>query len=236
LPSLRARFFNWTMKATFKSKPTHLIDAKILRANADSFAPKSVPKGISLEVVDQNGVKGEWHRPTLAKDGRVIYFLHGGGYVFGSPKAYRAFTFALGPKAEADIFSLDYRMAPEHLFPKAVDDAVAGYQWLLDQGYDPKRIVVGGDSAGGGLALALLLSLKNLGLPMPAGGFLYSPWTDLATTGESLSANEKTDALFRKVHITQGAALPRQCRSQVAIGLPALCGFIRPSTFANLCK
>ncbi|MBL4619356.1 MAG: alpha/beta hydrolase, partial [Marinicaulis sp.] len=205
MPSLRARLFNWYMKATFKSKPIHLIDAKILRANADSFAPKSVPEDITLEVVDKVGVKGEWHRPNNANEGHVVYYLHGGGYVFGSPRAYRAYTFSLAHEAKANVFSLDYGMAPEHQFPTAVDDAIAGYQWLLDQGCDPARIVVGGDSAGGGLALALFLSLKELCLPMPAGGFLYSPWTDLAMTGGSLSANKKSDVMFKEIYIVEGA-------------------------------
>jgi epsilon-lactone hydrolase len=205
LPSLRAVLFNWYMKAVFKSKPIHLIDARILRANAEKLAPKTVPDNLTLEAVEEDGVRGEWHRPDTSGNNRVIYYLHGGGYVFGSPKAYRAFTFSMAHAAKANVFSLDYRMAPEHKFPAAVDDAVAGYQWLLEQGCDPARIVVGGDSAGGGLALALFLSLKNLGLPMPAGGFLYSPWTDLAATGASLSRNEKTDVMFKKIYITEGA-------------------------------
>jgi len=203
LTSLRAKFFNLYLKMTFKSKPIHLIDAGLLRANTDKIAPKKVPAGVALEVVDHGAVKGEWHRARDAERGRTIYYLHGGGYVFGSPKSHRGLTFALAQQSRADLFSLRYR--PEHKFPAAVDDAVAGYQWLIDQGRDPAKIIVSGDSAGGGLALALLLSCKERGLPMPAGAVLYSPWTDLAATGASLVTNEKTDVMFKKVYIAEGA-------------------------------
>ncbi len=204
MPSLRARMFNWYMAATFKSKPIHLLPAQVLRDGADSIAPDKPPTGISIELVD-GAVKGEWHRPDGAEKGRTIYYLHGGGYVFGSPKSHRGATFALAQESNADVFSLDYRMAPEHLFPVAVEDAVAGYRWLLENRTDPSRIVIGGDSAGGGLALALLLSIKEKGLPMPAGAFLYSPWTDLTCSGASVTGNEDTDAMFKSEYITYGA-------------------------------
>lgn len=204
MPSLRARLFNWIMRATFRSKPIHLMDEKTLRDGADALAPKHPPEGVTREVLE-GPVKGEWHRAENAEAGRTVLYLHGGGYVFGSPKSHSAFTYALAKAARAEIFSLDYRMASEHLFPAAVDDAVEAYEWLLSQGRDPDKLVVGGDSAGGGLALALLLSIKARGLPMPASALLLSPWTDLATTGASLDENEKSDAMFKKVHIVEGA-------------------------------
>ncbi len=204
MPSVQAILFNWIMKATFKSKPIHRLEAKTLRDGADALAPKQPPAGVFCDVVD-GAVKGEWHRAENAEPGRTVLYLHGGGYVFGSPKSHRAFTYALAKTAQAEVFSLDYRMAPEHPFPAAVDDAVAAYEWLLGTGCDPAKIVIGGDSAGGGLALALLLSIKARGLPNPAGGLLLSPWTDLATTGVSLDENEKSDAMFKKVYIVEGA-------------------------------
>lgn len=204
MPSLRARLFNWYMAATFKSKPIHLLPAEALREGAEALAPEKPPKGLTLETVDDL-VKGEWHRPADGAADRTIYYLHGGGYVFGSPKSHRAATFALAREAEAEVFSLDYRMAPEHLFPAAVEDALAGYRWLLRKGKDPAKIVIGGDSAGGGLALALLLSIKEQGLPPPAAAFLYSPWTDLTVSGGSIRANEKSDAMFKAEYIIEGA-------------------------------
>lgn len=204
MASIKAVLFNWVMKATFKSKPIHLIDPEVLRARTDELAPKKPPAGISQDIAD-SPVKGEWHRAENAEPGRTVLYLHGGGYVFGSPKSHRAFTYALAKEARAEIFSLDYRMAPEHPFPAAVDDAVAAYEWLLQEGREPHKMIVGGDSAGGGLTLALLLSIKARGLPMPAGALLLSPWTDLAMTGASLDENEKSDAMFKKVYIVEGA-------------------------------
>lgn len=204
MPSIQAVLFNWVMKATFKSKPIHLLEATTLRDGADALAPKQPPAGVSCDVVG-GAVKGEWHRAENAEPGRTVLYLHGGGYVFGSPRSHRAFTYSLAKAAQAEIFSLDYRMAPEHPFPAAVDDAVAAYEWLLGEGRDPAKLVIGGDSAGGGLALALLLSIKARGLPCPAGALLLSPWTDLATTGASLDENEKSDAMFKKVYIVEGA-------------------------------
>ncbi len=205
MPSLQAILFNWVMKAAFKARPQHLMPPDFFRKNADAIAPNHPPKGVALEVVTGRAIKGEWHRSMPALGGVTILYLHGGGYFFGSAKSYRAITFALAKHAAADVFSLDYRLAPEHVFPAAVDDALAAYEWLLAQGRDPGKMVIGGDSAGGGLTLALLLSIKARGLPMPAGALLLSPWTDLATTGASLDKNEKSDAMFKKVYITEGA-------------------------------
>ena len=204
MPSLQAMLFNLIMKTTFKSKPIHLVDEKVLRDNAEKFAPDKVPDDLTLDTVEAP-VKGEWHRSKSAEPGRTVLYLHGGGYVFGSPKSHRAMTFALAREAAAEIFSLDYRMASEHPFPAAVDDAAAAYRWLLDQGRDPSRMIVAGDSAGGGLTLALLLSIKARGMRMPAGAVLLSPWTDLAATGASLDENEKSDAMFKKLYIVEGA-------------------------------
>ncbi|WDI31686.1 alpha/beta hydrolase [Hyphococcus flavus] len=191
------------MTATFKSKPIHLLPAKVLRDGAEAVAPDKAPNDIELVKIDED-VKGEWHGCAGSQNDATILYLHGGGYVFGSPKSHRAVTFALARETGSPVFSLDYRMGPEHLFPAAVDDAVAAYRWLLNQGRDPSRLVIGGDSAGGGLAVALLLSIKENSLPMPAGAFLYSPWTDLTVSGESIVANEITDAMFKAEYISGG--------------------------------
>ncbi|MEO1240925.1 MAG: alpha/beta hydrolase [Pseudomonadota bacterium] len=188
-----------------KSKPLHLMPSSVLTAGAEKVGPKRPPKGVSLQRVDEGAVKGEWHRATDGADSATVLYFHGGGYYYGSPVSHRGLTFGLAKAAGANVFSQDYRLAPEHPFPAAVEDAVTGYRWLLDQGVDPESLIVSGDSAGGGLALALLLSCKEQGLPMPAGAILYSPWTDLAVTGASIDANEKTDAMFKKVYIAEGA-------------------------------
>lgn len=205
MPSLKAILLNWYLKWSFKRHPLHLLDPKKLRVGAERMAPNTPPAGISIEKFDDGAIKGEWHRNENAETGNLIFYLHGGGYVFGSAKSHRAISFALAAASRADVFSLNYRMAPEHPFPAAVDDALDAYRWLLDQGRDSRRIVVAGDSAGGGLALALMLSARDHGLPLPAGAVLYSPWTDLANSGASLSFNEKSDVMFKKIYIVEGA-------------------------------
>nr|QFQ13834.1 hydrolase [uncultured organism] len=127
---------------------------------------------------------------------RTIYYLHGGGYVACSPKTHRGFTSQLSLAAQARILSLDYRLAPENKFPAAVEDAVGGYRLLLDKGARPERIIIGGDSAGGGLAVATLIAIGERGLPLPAAAFLLSPWTDLAATGDSIVTNDPTDPML----------------------------------------
>jgi epsilon-lactone hydrolase len=114
----------------------------------------------------------------------------------GSPELYRPFTAVLARAAQARVFALDYRLAPEHRFPAALEDAVAGYRWLLAQGVRPENLLVAGDSAGGGLTLAMLVRLRMEGVPLPAAALLLSPWTDLSGTGKSLRANEARDPMF----------------------------------------
>ena len=204
MASLRAKMVNFWLRRMMKSKPLHLMDPEVVRARTDGNAlVKKAPKGFSLEVVDGE-VKGEWHRPDTGGEGRLIYYLHGGGYVFGSPLSHRSLTFALAGEVPADVFSLDYRLAPEHPFPAAAEDAVAGYRWLLSHGWDPQSIIVSGDSAGGGLSMAMLLACKNEGLPLPSGAVLFSPWTDLSVSGASIDSNEPTDAMFQSIHIREG--------------------------------
>ena len=153
-------------------------------------------------------LQGEWIERAgneTVPDARTLLYLHGGGYYFCSPRTHRAITLGLARAAEARTFVPDYRLAPEHRFPAAVEDALAAYRGLIAAGIPAGRIVVGGDSAGGGLALALLLSLRDAGEPLPAGAALFSPWTDLAATGESILANNRSDPMFHGAHIAEAA-------------------------------
>lgn len=134
--------------------------------------------------------------PGVANQG-VLLFLHGGGYAMGSVKGYAGFVSRAGKAAGLPCLAIDYRLAPEHPCPAAIDDAEAAYQWLLDHGYDPARIAVFGDSAGGGLAIALLLQLRDIGAPLPAFAACISPWTDLALGGASLEANAEREPFLR---------------------------------------
>ena len=127
--------------------------------------------------------------------GRHILFLHGGGYVTGSPELYRHITWRFAAAADAELVAIDYRLAPDHPFPAALDDAEAAWAGLLAAGADPRRAAVLGDSAGGGLALALGLRLRDEGAPLPAAIVALSPWTDLALSGPSLIRNAAADPM-----------------------------------------
>ena len=138
------------------------------------------PRGVTFTVAECGGVAGEW---AVVKDAaspeRALLYLHGGAYCVGSSRTHRAITGRLALRAGARLFAADYRLAPEHPFPAAVDDAVAAYRGLLAAGHLPGRIVIAGDSAGGGLAVATALHLRELGVPLPGGLVLFSPWVDL---------------------------------------------------------
>ncbi len=130
--------------------------------------------------------------PVGAHDAALLY-LHGGGYIIGSPQGYRSLAAELGRAAGVTTYAIDYRLAPENVFPAAVDDAVAAYDALLKRGISPKRIVIAGDSAGGGLTVATLVALRDKGMPLPAAGFLISPWTDLSCSGASIASKASED-------------------------------------------
>ena len=137
---------------------------------------------------------------------RHVLYLHGGGYVTGSPDLYRHLLWRFAEAAGARVAAIAYRLAPEHPFPAAVDDAVAAWRGLLAEGTDPRRAAFIGDSAGGGLALALALAARDRGIPLPGAIVLMSPWTDLALTGQSLRANAAADPMMNADDVPQLAA------------------------------
>lgn len=136
----------------------------------------------------------QWATPAGADPGKVLVYFHGGGYSFCSVNSHRKVVGHLAKAAGCRALNVGYRLAPEHPYPAVVTDALAAYQWLLAQGTDPRKVAVGGDSAGGGLAAALLLKLRGEGLPQPAAGVLLSPWVDLAMAGDSLTTRAGLDA------------------------------------------
>jgi acetyl esterase/lipase len=162
------------------------------------------PRGATFTEDKLGGIGGEWVSVGGAATGTLLY-LHGGGYFACSPSTHRSITAAYATRG-LKIFAADYRLAPEHPFPAAVDDALAVYRALLAGGIAPETLAIGGDSAGGGLALATLLAAKAAGLPMPACALLFSPWTDLAGTGASLQTNRKRDAMLVSDKLTEGAS------------------------------
>ena len=143
-------------------------------------------------------VAGEWVAAPGVADDRVLLFLHGGGYIMGSMATHRALISRLSRAAGVRALGLEYRLAPENPFPAALEDAVAAYRWLIASGVSPKRIVIGGDSGGGGLTVATLVALRYLGEPLPAAGFCISAWTDLTQTAESLGTNAAVDPFLQR--------------------------------------
>jgi acetyl esterase/lipase len=165
----------------------------------ERYAPGDAPlRGEWLERREASGPAAA--RPT-------VLYLHGGGYYFCSPQSHRSLVYALAVRSGARTFSLDYRLAPEHRFPAALDDALAAYRCLLADGTPAASIVIAGDSAGGGLALATLVALRDGGEPLPAAAVLFSPWTDLAATGETLTTNSGLDPMFYGPAIARAAAI-----------------------------
>jgi phosphinothricin tripeptide acetyl hydrolase len=163
------------------------------------------PPEVKVERVSAPVAPAEWLRPPGAAAGRVVLYLHGGGYVIGSPRSHRHLAAAVAAAGQASALLLDYRLAPEHPYPAAVDDATAAYRWLLDQGIAPGHIVIGGDSAGGGLTVATLLALRDARLPLPAGGVCISPWVDLTFSGASYRTRAAVDPIVTRPGIDEMA-------------------------------
>ena len=158
--------------------------------------PAPLPEGTHIEPVEVDGIPAAWISPPDADPERVLLYLHGGGYILGSIKSHCDLVARLSSASGVRSLQLDYRLAPEHVFPAAIDDALTAYRWLLTRGTKPEHIIVSGDSAGGGLTLALLQSLRDKHMPMPAGAVLLSPWTDLVGTVGSRTAREDVDPIF----------------------------------------
>jgi acetyl esterase/lipase len=169
----------------------------------DLFANVKLTVGARTEKVDAGGVKAEWITAPGAAADRLILYLHGGGYVLGSIDSHRDMCERLSRAAQARVLALDYRLAPEHPFPAAVEDATAAYRWLLQQGIKPKRIAISGDSAGGGLTFATLLALKQADDPMPACATPLSPWVDLEGLGDSMTSKAAEDPMVQRDLIEQ---------------------------------
>lgn len=157
-----------------------------------------VDADIKRESVSANGVKSEWVSAADADAGRAILYLHGGGYVIGSINTHRSLAARLSRAAKARVLLIDYRLAPEHPYPAAVEDSVAAYRWMLAQGLKPSRIAVVGDSAGGGLTAATLVAIRDAKLALPAAGVLLSPWVDMEGIGESMKTNDAADPIVHK--------------------------------------
>lgn len=190
MASLRAHVFAWMVRRSVRDRLGRTIDVARLRRTFE--APGFIePRGVTYEPGTVGGIRGEWVRPAGGGTGVRLFYLHGGGFVACSPRTHRPLTGAFARRGFT-VFAPDYRLAPEHPFPAALDDALAAWEAFAADG----PAVIGGDSAGGNLALALLLRARDLGLPLPRAAALFSPATDLLGTGASFIENGGRDAMF----------------------------------------
>jgi len=177
------------------------------RARLDAMAEGApLPDGARLEPIVAGGVPAAWIAGAEVSGPGAILYLHGGGYVIGSITTHRAFVARVTAAAGVRALAIDYRLAPEHPFPAALDDAVAAYRWLVAGGVPPERIVVAGDSAGGGLTVATLVALRDAGVPLPAAGVCLSPWVDLEGTGASMDTRAAVDPMVQRADVHRMAA------------------------------
>ena len=156
---------------------------------------------VTVEPVSANGVKAEWTSTPQADPANAILYLHGGGYVICSLDSHRHLAAEVGRASGARTLAIDYRLAPENLFPAPIEDTVAAYRYLLDSGIKPSRIALAGDSAGGGLVVGALLAIREAGLPLPACGWCISPWVDMEALGQSFTDRAEADPTVQKATI-----------------------------------
>jgi acetyl esterase/lipase len=150
-----------------------------------------LPPGLQVVPFQLADMKAEWLIPAGADKEKVIFYTIGGGYISGTCSDHRTIIAKVAQATGVAVLMFDHRLAPEHPYPAALEDALTAYRWLLEQGTNPENIVIMGESAGGGLCLATLLAVRDQGLPLPAGGVALSPWTDLKLTGESYRTRAK---------------------------------------------
>ncbi|MBO2446872.1 alpha/beta hydrolase [Actinomadura barringtoniae] len=200
-PTLSARIANRVIKSMMKTAWQYgpETDAGLIRIRraTDLMARlEIIPRGVAITPQDLGTCTAEWVRAGAPDDSKALLYLHGGGYFFGSPRLYRPFNWRLSASTRRSVLALDYRLAPHHTPADALEDALGAYDYLLAQGYEPSNIVVGGDSAGGHLTLALLLALKQRGGPLPESAFALSPWVDLLCQSQSHQLNRQSDSLI----------------------------------------
>jgi acetyl esterase/lipase len=150
------------------------------------------------DKVDAGGVPAEWVAAPGFDPDRAVLYLHGGGYAIGSINTHRRLAYDISAACGARMLVIDYRLAPEHPFPAAVEDATKAWRWLIDQGFDARRLAVAGDSAGGGLTIATLVNLRDQKLGLPACAVALSPWIDLEGFGTSITARAEQDPIVQK--------------------------------------
>jgi monoterpene epsilon-lactone hydrolase len=223
--SLRNHLLVWAFRRWLK--PLSLRDEDVATSRARTgrvpFGAMRT-RGWRLREQGDAPFRGEWIEPerTDTADLSCILYFHGGGYIAMSPRTHRVITSRLAIWSRARCFALEYRLAPEHPFPAALDDALQAWRALIAEGIPSSRLVMAGDSAGGNLVLALLIVLRDSGEELPAAAVVFSPWTDLAMTGDSIISNERADPMFT------GAMVARMARYYLSGGASAMDPLVSP--------
>ncbi len=210
-PSLQARLMGALLRRSMRGWAQGPV-ATMRERNAALSRYLSLPQTARIQALEVAGVPAAWIEAGNAGDGVVLY-LHGGAYCVGSVATYCAFLVHLAQVTRTRVLALDYRLAPEHPFPAALEDATAAYRWLVAQGHAPQRLWLVGDSAGGGLTLATLLTLREAGDGLPAGAVAFSPWVDLTLQGASMRARAHQDPVLDEAGL-------RRCALAYANGTP----------------
>jgi acetyl esterase/lipase len=188
-----------------KPRPAGLAER---RQRLDALGTQyTLPADVRVTSSNAGGFVAEWTETPTADPARVILFLHGGGFVSGSIASHRHMIAQAGREAGTRTLALGYRLAPEHPFPAALEDVVAAYRWLLAEGIRPSNIIMAGESAGGGLAVAALVRLRDAGDPLPCCAWCSSPWVDLSMSGSTMETKAADDPLISKTYLKELAAL-----------------------------
>ena len=208
MPSYQAKLATIVLRRQFTGWSTGtVVQQRARQERASRFMP--LPKQVRCRPVDVAGVPAAWIETPDATQGALLY-LHGGAYSLGSVDTHRELIARLAHGTRRRALAINYRLAPENLFPAALDDTVSAYRWLLAQGISPERIVIAGDSAGGGLAIAALVALRDAGTPLPAAAVCLSPWLDLTLSGASVHTQAAADPIL------DAASLDRYARAYAA--------------------
>jgi len=196
--SLRAELVRLCLPWFMRRLPTdiQLEDVRRQVARFGRLVPRP-PRGTEVIAIDAGSVRAERIARPRSLPNRYVLHLHGGAYLLGFPALFRDFTWRIADAACARVLCIDYRLAPEHPFPAAVEDATAAYRWLIAHGAEPCNVAFVGDSSGGGLALASMMRLRDEGSPLPSAAVVLSPWTDLALTGQSLTEYRFSDPMVQ---------------------------------------
>jgi monoterpene epsilon-lactone hydrolase len=194
MPSAEMQRFSRIIRERRPTQPLSIPERRRLMEAAQAQLP--MPEDVIAQNVGVADRPARWLAVPESRVDRILLYLHGGGYVLGSLDTHAVLMARLARACRCRVLGLDYRLAPEHPFPAALEDAVAAYRALLELGESAARIVLAGDSAGGGLALATLLALRDAGVPLPAGAVLLSPWADLTASGASISSRAAADPML----------------------------------------